>query len=116
MPEAPRKVCVWTTRHSPTKAQRQQLHHAGYDLVMLTLREYRKAEDILAAIRFRLTREPDLIVAAMPKTVLHFLAQAAPCPVIIARMDYRGGSPRWTGRWNRVIRVKLETQPFRLKG
>lgn len=110
----PRKVCVWTTRHRPTRAQRQQLIHAGYELVIFPLREFRRAEDILAAIRFRIESEPDLIVAAMPKPVLHFLAKLAPCPVVIARMDYRTGQPRWTGRWQRVIRVKLETQPFRL--
>ena len=113
MPE-PRKVCAWITRHRPTRAQRQQIHHAGYELVIFPLRQYRKAADILGAIRFRLDCEPALIVAAMPKNVMHFLAKEAPCPVIIAKMDYRSGSPRWTGRWKRVIRVKLETQPFRL--
>lgn len=110
----PRKLCVWTTRHHPTKAQRLALQHAGYELVIMTIREFRQAETILAYIRYRLDAEPDLIVAAMPKPVMHFLAQAAPCPVIIAKMDNRVSPPRWSGQWRRVIRVKLETQPFKL--
>jgi hypothetical protein len=113
MSEPPRKVCAWITRHPPTRAQRQSLHHAGYSLVFLPIR-LRHADAILKIIREMLQREPDLIVAALPKNALHFLAQAAPCPVIIARMDYSQGNPRWTGHWREVIRVKLETKPFRL--
>lgn len=114
MAEPLRKTCIWTTRHYPTRAQRQSLHQGGYNLVIFPIREFRRAEDILAAIRFRLDAEPDLIVAAMPKNVMHFLAQAAPCPVIVARMDYRSSPPRWRGQWRQIIRIKLETKPFRL--
>lgn len=113
MPES-RKVCAWITRHHSTRAQRQSLYHAGYKIIFFPLRDYRLASDILAAIRFKLQCEPDLIVAAMPKYSLHFLAQSAPCPVIIAKMNHRTNPPRWTGRWRKVIRVKLETEPFRL--
>jgi hypothetical protein len=114
MSESLRKVCVWTTRHEPSKAQRRAIRHAGYNLVHMPIR-LRRAESILKVIRELLQREPDLIVAAMPKPTLHFLAQISPCPVVIAKMDYRSGQPRWTGQWRRVIRVKLETQPFRLQ-
>lgn len=113
MAEIPRKLCAWITRHAPTRAQRQQLIYAGYEIEFFPLR-ITGAEDILSAIRMHLECEPDLIVAALPKPALHFLAKLAPCPVVIAKMDYRTGTPRWTGKWRKVVRIKLETQPFRL--
>ncbi len=108
-----RKTCAWITRHMPTKDQQKALADAGYDWYYLPIRKARRAEDILAYIKHHLGKDPDLIVAAHPKPVMHFLAQDAPCPVIIAKMTSQSPQ-RWTGRWQRVIRVVLETEPYQI--
>jgi hypothetical protein len=56
--------------------------------------------------------KPDLIVAVMPRGQLSALAKlAAPVPVVIALMDYASGEAIWTGKWLRVIKTQLVTEP-----
>lgn len=107
--------CAWITRHLPTQRQRDSLTGAGYEIFYLPDRD-RDARRILASVCNVLRCDPDLIVASLPVATLHYLAQQAPCPVLVADMDKRYDPPAWTGRWQRVICLELRTEPFTLSG
>jgi len=107
----PQKLCAWITRHPPQPDQAQSLKAAGYKVIQYAIRD-KSGSHVLERIRGVLGCDPDLIVAALPKKTLAYLAHHAPCPVVVAEMDHSYVRPRWTGHWRQVVRMELHTEPF----
>ena len=109
------KICAWITRHHPTRWQSRSLRGAGYSIRFIPTRE-KNANRIMEHIDNCLAGlKPAIIVAAHPVPTLHHLARLAPCPVLIAEMDYSYQRPKWRGVWNQFIERIIVTPPFNIE-
>lgn len=107
------KVCVWLSRHKPEPEQIESLK--DYSIVQFGGHiKYENADDIIGDIQIKLGFiKPDLVMAVLPETILADLAKKiSPVPVIRGIMNFSGDNAKWSGRWVRVVNIRINTEEW----
>lgn len=111
-------MCAWICRHEPTKAQRSDLEGAGYVIRKVNPPErVQSSRWIWTLAQNACGGIPDVVVAVMPLTILnYFLREVGPETIVVRAIVQKNGDHAhdwvWSGRWERIERVKLVTKPW----
>ncbi len=113
-----KKRCAWLCRHEPTKAQRADLEGAGYRIAIVNPPgRITSARWAWALCQNACGGMPDLVVAVLPMNLLnYFLREVDPNTVVVRAIAQKNGEYDhdwiWSGRWERIERVKIVTKPW----